>query len=536
MTEQRHKTVAISLLGTRLDAGFKQTRWERWRPSVALCQQDDLIVDRYALLCQDQHARLGDQVAADIVQISPETEVTRHGFELEDPWDFEQVFSALLDFAQGYPFDTEREEYLFHITTGTHVTQICLFLLIESRHLPGKLVQTSPPRGRSGPGMYRVIDLDLSRYDKIAARFERDLADQVRRLKSGIETQNAAFNRMIDRINQVALASTAPILLTGPTGAGKSQLAGRIFELKKQRRQVEGELVQINCATIRGDGAMSALFGHRRGSFTGAQRDRAGLLQAASGGVLFLDEIGELGLDEQAMLLRAVETGSFLPVGADREVHSDFQLIAGTNRDLHERVRAGAFRADLLARINLWHFRLPGLAARREDIPPNLDYELEQLAARTGRRVTFSREARQRFLDFAASAEATWLGNFRDLNGAVQRMATLAPGGRINIPVVDEELSRLRQDWRAGASDDPAAARLSALFTAEQLDDMDRFDQIQLADVLGVCAASSSISDAGRVLFAASRARRKTRNDADRLRKYLAKFQLSFEQIKAALG
>ena len=126
---------------------------------------------------------------------------------------------------------------------------------------------------------------------------------------------------------------------------------------------------------------MSALFGHVKGAFTGAMRDRPGLLRGANGGLLFLDEMAELGLDEQAMLLRALEEKRFLPLGGDREIASDFQLIAGTNRDLAEAVRTGRFREDLLARIDLWTFRLPGLAERREDIAPNLDYELEQFGA-----------------------------------------------------------------------------------------------------------------------------------------------------------
>ena len=119
--------------------------------------------------------------------------------------------------------------------------------------------------------------------------------------------------------------------------------------------------------------------------------------------MLFLDEIGELGLDEQAMLLRALEEKRFLPLGGDREASSDFQLIAGTNRDLAQAVREGRFRDDLLARINLWTFRLPGLAERREDIEPNLDYELEQFRQRTGTAVTFSSEARRLFLAFATA-------------------------------------------------------------------------------------------------------------------------------------
>ena len=145
---------------------------------------------------------------------------------------------------------------------------------------------------------------------------------------------------------------------------------------------------------------MSALFGHRKGSFTGALADRPGLLREADGGLLMLDEIGELGADEQAMLLRAIEEKTFLPLGSDRPARSDFRLICGTNRDLRADVRSGRFREDLLARIDLWTFRLPGLAERREDIEPNVDFELAQAAARRGSEVRFNREAAARFREF----------------------------------------------------------------------------------------------------------------------------------------
>ena len=152
---------------------------------------------------------------------------------------------------------------------------------------------------------------------------------------------------------------------------------------------------------------MSALFGHRKGAFTGAIADRPGLLRSADKGMLFLDEIGELGLDEQAMILRAIEDKRFLPVGSDKESASDFQLIAGTNRNLGEAVAAGAFREDLYARLNLWTFQLPGLAERREDIEPNLDYELDRFAEREGVRASFNKEARQRYLAFATAPGCT---------------------------------------------------------------------------------------------------------------------------------
>lgn len=525
------RTVVLGFLGSTLDSSkFGPTRWNKWRPTVSLCMHEDLRVDRLELIHGGVHKGLAQYVGADIACVSPETEVRPRLMDFADPWDFEEVYGKLLDFARGYPFDPDAEVYLVHITTGTHVAQICLFLLTEARDLPGRLLQTHPPRGGGpgGPGSWSVIDLDLSRYDSIATRFAAAAAEGSSFLKSGIETRNAAFNRMIAEIEQVAVRSRAPILLTGPTGAGKSQLARRIFELKRFKRQVSGAFVEVNCATLRGDGAMSALFGHKRGAFTGAAADRAGLLRAADGGVLFLDEIGELGLDEQAMILRAIEDKRFLPVGADREASSDFQLIAGTNRDLGGAVAAGAFREDLFARLNLWTFELPALRDRLEDIEPNLDYELDRFAEREGTRVSFNKEARRAFLGFATAPDARWAGNFRDLAASVTRMATFAPAGRIDVPTVEAERARLARSWSGGTG---ALDVLEALLGPEALAALDPFDQVQLAEVVRVCRRSRSLSEAGRTLFSASRARRSSSNDADRLRKYLGRYDLEWSRL-----
>jgi len=527
------KTVAVGLLGVSLDSAGKATsRWEKWRPTVALCQQEDLLIGRLELLHPPKAEELAHAVKRDIAAVSPETEVVLRPFDTPDPWDFAQVYGALYEFARTYPFDVETEDYLIHITTGTHVAQICMFLLTESRHFPGRLVQTSPGRGEQAvQGTAQVVDLDLSKYDAIASRFREEQKEATSFLKSGIPTRNASFNRLIERIEQVAIHSREPLLLMGPTGAGKSRLAKRIFELKRARHQVAEAFVEVNCATIRGEGAMSALFGHVKGSFTGALRDRPGLLRAANRGVLFLDEIGELGLDEQAMLLRALEEKVFLPLGADREVKSDFMLIAGTNRNLSDMVRERRFRDDLLARINLWTFVLPGLKDRPEDVEPNLDFELQQFAQRNGPSVRFNREARERFLRFATSPEAIWNGNFRDLNGVVVRMATLARGGRITTELVDEEIARLRSEWRSDVSS-PSADLLVRCLGEEKLSVLDPFDRVQLEHVVEVMCRSRSLSDAGRLLFSASRQQKRTANDADRLRKYLSRFGLDWKSVR----
>jgi transcriptional regulatory protein RtcR len=537
----RRRLTVIGFLGTILDQVKRgPSRWEKWRPTVSLCQHEDLLVDRLVLLHDKRFQGLAEFVAADVRQVSPETDVLLETIDIANPWDLEETYGALRDFARRFPFDPIREDYLCHITTGTHIGQICTFLLVESRHFPARLIQTSPtakaPSERgAAAGSYTLIDLDLSKYDSIARRFQKERLSGLSFLKAGIETKSPAYNRLIERLEQVAIASRDPVLLCGPTGSGKSHLARRLYELKKERRQVAGELVEVNCATLRGDAAMSTLFGHVRGAYTGAVEARAGMLRKADKGVLFLDEIGELGLDEQAMLLRAIEDRTFFPVGSDKEVRSDFQLIAGTNRQLNGRVSDGSFREDLLARINLWTFALPGLRDRPEDIEPNLDFELERVGDALGQRLSLSREARDRYLAFARSTEALWLGNFRDFGASIRRMATLCDGGRISVKDVQEELERLRLLWRAEAraedSETTGSVVLSHLLTRERLASLDRFERVQLEDVVRACREARSLSDAGRLLFAASRTTRTSTNDADRLRKYLVRYGLSFQTI-----
>lgn len=528
------RIIVIGFIGTQLDSGKGSARWEKWRPSVALTQHEHLVIDRFDLLHTGKHDELVSRLIQDIGSVSPETQVVPHNLPIADPWDFEEVYGNLFDFAKAYAFDPDKEEYWIHITTGSHVAQICMFLMTEAHYFPGRILQTSPPRRQTvgDPGSYALIDLDLSKYDQIAQRFSHEQQEGVAFLKSGIATRNARFNAMIDEIERVAIRSKAPILLMGPTGAGKSFLAKRVFELKKARHQIDGKFVEINCATLHGEGAASTLFGHIKGAFTGASSDRPGLLRTAHKGLLFLDEIGELGLDEQAMLLKAIEEKRFLPVGSDHDVQSDFQLIAGTNRDLSKDVIAGRFREDLYARINLWTYELPGLVSRSEDIEPNLEYLLAQFGAEQGQMVRFNKEARDRFMRFARSPEALWAGNFRDLSASVMRMATLATAGRITDNIVCDEIERLKRLWQRHQPPELESGDvdLPELLGHEKLD---LFDAVQLRTVIQVCRQSKSMSDAGRKLFAVSRDSKVKPNDTDRLKKYLAKYGLTWETVLA---
>lgn len=528
------KTVVISILGTTMDRrGKGNNRWEKWRPNVSMCQHEDLLIDRLELLLDNHSQSLGDQVTEDISHVSPETTVVQHRVDFGDPWDFESVYSYLLDFARSYPFKPDREKYLIHITTGTHVAQICLYLLTESGYLPGQLIQTSPAKREDKlTGTYQIIDLDLSKYDQIASRFKKEHQEGTTFLKGGIETKNLRFNKMIEQLEKVSILSNAPILITGPTGAGKSQLAERVYNLRKQRAKLEGNLVAVNCATLRGENAMSALFGHKKGSFTGATTDRPGLLKEADRGLLFLDEIGELGLDEQAMLLRAIEDKRFMPFGSDKEVSSKFQLIAGTNKDLLQQAALGLFREDLLARIDMWTYQLPSLKERIEDLEPNIEFELEAFSTQSGYLVSFNKDARKKYLSFCKSPEATWSANFRDLNASITRMATLADGGRITVNVVQEELERLKLKWTPQHNAPKSAAEtIDRALGINHSANIDYYEQVKLACLIEACQQSNSMADAGRMLFNVSRVAKKSSNDSHRVKQLLSKYDLSFEDL-----
>ncbi|MFW2177358.1 MULTISPECIES: RNA repair transcriptional activator RtcR [unclassified Moraxella] len=556
------KTTIISILGTTLDNGFNPNRWQRWRPNVSLCMHDDLAVDELYLIHNKRAEPLYQQVKADIATVSPTTQVYSIPQEQNDPWDFAEVYGKLLAVCDNFDFDSDTQ-YFVHLTTGTHVAQICWFLLINNRFLPAKILQTAPPTKKQidkkqavknqgdkphdnqrFAGQYQIIDLDLSRYDELTASFLAKQQANVATLKTNIATQNPTYNQLIEQIEKVASRSTAPILLIGATGAGKSRLARQLYTIKRQQQQIGGEFIDINCATLRGDTASSMLFGHAKGSFTGAVSSREGLLKKADGGLLFLDEIGELGLDEQAMLLTALETGEFYPVGSDKPVNVSLQLMAGTNKDLRLAVQQGTFREDLFSRLNTWTFFLPSLKERIADLPANIDYELARLGNLAQVNYRFEPKALQCYLEFAKSEQAVWAGNFRDLTASMARLTTLADDFEISLNDVNEEIIRLQNLWAvhlstASAQDNETEKTddllLSQYLSDKQINELDEFDKFQLIAVIKVCLQAKrqgkNQAEVGRYLFNHSREKLKNPNDSDRLRKFLLKFGLKYDDL-----
>jgi len=241
--------------------------------------------------------------------------------------------------------------------------------------------------------------------------------------------------RSLQSLVEKAAASEVAVLITGETGTGKELVARAVHEAGPRAGR---PMVAVNCAAIPESLLEAELFGHRRGSFTGANEDRPGLIEAADGSTLFLDEVGELSAGAQVKLLRVLQERQVRRVGGRDPRAVDIRLIAASNLDLEAEVAAGRFRQDLYYRLSVLRLRLPPLRERREDIPFLVDRFLGFYGAGRGERVEVSTRA------LKALERYTWPGNVRQLENEVARAVTLADGTRIDLADLSEEVRSAR--------------------------------------------------------------------------------------------
>jgi two-component system, NtrC family, response regulator AlgB len=238
-----------------------------------------------------------------------------------------------------------------------------------------------------------------------------------------VESRNPSFSALIETAYQAA-SSDATILLTGESGTGKNVLARQIHEWSPRRKF---PFVMVNCTTLSESLLESELFGHVKGSFTGAIKDKPGRLEAANGGTVFLDEIAELPLSLQTKFLRFLQDELFERVGGDRTIKVDTRIIAATNRDLRQEISAGQFRVDLYYRLNVISLRVPALREHMEDLIPLAEKFLAEAAARNRRAsLQFSEDAKK------ALTVHSWPGNIRELRNVIERAVVLSRGNLIN--------------------------------------------------------------------------------------------------------
>jgi DNA-binding NtrC family response regulator len=294
------------------------------------------------------------------------------------------------------------------------------------------------------------------------------------------------MTRLVEQIQRMQ-GNDLTVLVTGESGTGK-ELVARAIHVGSQRSA--GMFLPYNCTTTGRDLADSQLFGHRRGSFTGAVTDQPGLVRAAAGGTLFLDEIGDLPIDVQPKLLRFLELQEIMPIGETRPQRVDVRVLAATNADLEQRVAEGKFREDLYYRLSVIRIHVPPLRERLEEIPHLSAFFLRDACERLAKpEVQLSSEALEAFSQYR------WPGNVRQLKNEIQRaVAMSAPGGTIDEQHLSPEVGATKAPPSAQAQSSARAPRTAANL-AEAIEEVER-ELIQAA----LNGSSGNISQAARVL------------------------------------
>jgi DNA-binding NtrC family response regulator len=375
----------------------------------------------------------------------PQCEVLVLPLDLPDPTSYSAILTNLRKYLRPLIDEYPDDEYFVATASGTPQMHACWLLLCASQELPARILQTRPPRFVTAKFPV-VTELDLSdhifpivrsteteltvpadprpghhHHPPAAGHHRATAADWRSAAQSvGMVGGHPQFRRVLETAATLA-PYDVPILIQGETGTGKELLA-HLVHINSHRR--EKPFIPVNCAALPRELVESILFGHKRGAFTGANRDQMGKFALADGGTLFLDELGELPLDAQAKMLRVMEDGNVEPLGSAQPIRVDVRIVAATNRPLTEAISEGKFREDFFYRFaEVLH--LPPLRERRSDIPKLALHILDRL----NKNLPEPKRLSQRALDKLYRSD--WQGNVRDLMNVIERAAFLTTNSTI---------------------------------------------------------------------------------------------------------
>ncbi|MHB8828529.1 MAG: RNA repair transcriptional activator RtcR family protein [Syntrophales bacterium] len=359
-----------------------------------------------------------------------------HNLDIPDPTDYEALFLHMSGLCRGILEEYRDQKPACFIATasGTPQMQTVWFLLAQSGLVPATLLKITPPRFlRPGQKAVSEIRLSLESFPRITLpspetleiaatylrkeKLEAEREELIREF-SGLQMigRSPALTKVMETVRAAALYDSA-VLIQGETGTGK-ELVARAIHFNGVRKTEP--MITVNCAAIPETLVESELFGHEKGAFTGAERQKKGKFELADRGTIFLDEIGEMPLTAQAKILRVLQDKTITRVGGEKTISANVRIIAATNRDLTIRVADGKFREDLYYRLRVIDIPVPALRERREDIPLLVEYFLDRHNRRYHQKKQFNREAMRRVLEYP------WPGNIRELENSIERAFVLS--------------------------------------------------------------------------------------------------------------
>lgn len=432
--------VLVSWLGTAdLEAADRLDRHDIGPAAQAIVSQPFDLVWLLANQDEEQVRRYESW----LVGVAPAARVEVALLRLRNPTNFEEIYEVVTNFLDAKLGGVRgKPELTFHLSPGTPAMAAIWVILGKTRYR-AKLIQSSRRTGIETVSLPFDISMSRAFFSDVVRRSDLMLA----RLSMGevegpaqfgdIIYQGPAMNRLVGRAKQAALRSV-PVLIEGESGTGKELLARAIHQASARSQK---SFQVVNCGAIPEDLVESELFGHVRGAFTGAVKDKVGYFEAADNGTLFLDEISELPLPSQVKLLRVLQEGEVRRVGAARTIKVDVRIIAASNRDLSQAVAAGRFREDLFYRLAVLVLKVPPLRERHGDIDPLIDGLLERINDQSEsanepnfRRKQISLDARKTI------SRQTWPGNVRELENTLRRAAVWSDKETISADDIEEAL------------------------------------------------------------------------------------------------